>query len=92
MPAAMPSFDTESKVSMCRPVVSGLTPPMMAAKWILRAPRSSASKYTPVPSGDQRMLIGSRSKSALILRMSAEPPVIGTTYMSLTVCEWPVGA
>ncbi len=88
----MPSFDTESNVSMWRPLVSGLTPPTIAANWMFLAPRSSASKYTPVPSGAHFMLIGSRSKSPLILRMSAEPPEIGTTHMSLTVCEWPVGA
>ena len=84
-PAAIArSFDTESNVSMCVPVVTGLTPPHDRARTARCARRDRRRRSRrPLPSGAQRMLIGSRSKSPLIFRMSLEPPMTGPRYRSL---------
>src|SRR6267378_2760943 len=78
-PTALKSRDTDESDSICSPSVTRRLPPRTPAKYTLLVPCSASAKNTPLPSGPQRTVPGSRS---YVVSARSPLPSIPTVHTS----------
>src|SRR6266498_4464331 len=79
MPAALKSRATDDSESICTPSVTRRLPPRTPAKYTLLVPCSPSAKNTPLPSGLQRTVPGSRSYEVRERRPLPSVPITQTS-------------